>query len=70
MKASPVLIVSIVCLAFAVLLYLTSVAGLIFEKASSPTDMGLVSTTVVFLLFGIFGLLLHKVRSAEAESQA
>ncbi len=58
---------SIASIAFGVILYLTSVLGLFFKAASPPLDVGLLSTTGIFVLFGVLGLMLAKAR---AESSA
>lgn len=49
---------SIASLVFGVLFYVVAVAGLLWP-ATQPSDVGLVSTTAVFVLFGAFGLLLR-----------
>jgi hypothetical protein len=49
---------SVLVLAFGILLYVGSVAGLLFARPTPPTDVGALSTFVVCLLFGIPGFLL------------
>ncbi len=55
---------SFVSLAIAVILYLASVTGIFYGAATPPGDIGLVSTTLVFLLLGAAGLALDRVRAA------
>jgi hypothetical protein len=51
-------ILSYASLAFGALFYILSVAGLLWKAATPPLDVGLVSTSAVFVLFGLVGLLL------------
>ncbi len=57
---------SFASLAFGAILYLVSVTGVAYEAATPPGDIGLVSTVLVFLLFGVFGLLLVRAQTADA----
>lgn len=59
MKLTPATVLSILCLVFGVGLYLIGVAGLLWPS-TSPTDVGLLSTSIVFALFGVLGLLLAR----------
>ena len=56
MQLSKVL--SYASLAYGVLFYLAGVSGMLWAKASPPLDVGLVSTSVIFILMGAVGLLL------------
>lgn len=57
MQLSKVL--SLASLVVGVLYYLVGVLGLLWPK-SPPGDVGLVSTAVVFILFGLVGLLVDR----------
>jgi hypothetical protein len=57
MRTSKVL--SLLSLAFGVLFFAQGTAGFLWP-ASPAMDVGLFSTSAVFVLFGVFGLLLHK----------
>ncbi|MEK6985538.1 MAG: hypothetical protein AABX89_04045 [Candidatus Thermoplasmatota archaeon] len=48
---------SFASLVFGVLFYLVGVLGLLWP-ATAPLDVGLTSTSAIFILFGLFGLLL------------
>ena len=50
-------ILSVASLAVGVLFYLTGVLGLLWPK-SPPMDVGLLSTSAIFVLFGLVGLLI------------
>jgi len=52
-------VLSLASIVLGVLFYLQGVLGLLFEKATSPTDVGLVSTSALFVLFGLVGLMLQ-----------
>ena len=56
-------IVSVVCIAVGVLFYFQGVLGLLWPK-SPPMDVGLLSTSVLFILFGLVGLLLDRKTAA------
>lgn len=51
-------ILALASLVFGLLFYVVAVAGLLWP-ATPPTDVGLVATSAVFVLFGAFGLLLR-----------
>ncbi|HEX2066063.1 MAG TPA: hypothetical protein VHI93_04540 [Candidatus Thermoplasmatota archaeon] len=51
-------VLSVASIAFAALFYLTGVLGLLWPK-TDPLDVGLLSTSVLFLLFGLVGLLVR-----------
>ena len=59
MKLTPATGLSLACLVFGIGFYLVGVAGLLWPK-TSPADVGLLSTCVVFVLFGVLGLLLAR----------
>ena len=52
-------VLSLVSIALGVLFYLQGILGLLFEKATPPGDVGLVSTSALFILLGLVGLLLE-----------
>ncbi|HUR62669.1 MAG TPA: hypothetical protein VM286_09940 [Candidatus Thermoplasmatota archaeon] len=52
-------IVSLVCIVLGVLFYLQGVLGLLWPR-SPPLDVGLLSTSALFVLFGLVGLLLDR----------
>ncbi|MGB0653181.1 MAG: hypothetical protein ACPGQL_08265 [Thermoplasmatota archaeon] len=66
MEKDVTTILSFVSIAFGVLLYLASVLGLFYDNATPPADIGLLSTVLVFVLFGVFGILLSKARAEAA----
>lgn len=51
-------VLSLASLAVGVLFYLTGVLGLLWPK-SPPMDVGLLSTSAIFVLFGLVGLLVQ-----------
>ena len=51
---------SILVLAFGVLVYIGAVAGLLFAEATPPGDVGALSLLIICLLFGAYGFLLIK----------
>ncbi|MCA1811084.1 MAG: hypothetical protein LC623_03620 [Halobacteriales archaeon] len=51
-------VLSLASLAVGVLFYLTGVLGLLWPK-SPPMDVGLLSTSAIFALFGLVGLLVQ-----------
>jgi hypothetical protein len=51
---------SLACLIAGAAFYLASVSGLLFGAPTSPADVGLVSTSAIFVLFGLVGLLLGR----------
>ncbi len=56
------LVLGIVSLVIGVLLFAVSVGG-VFWPATPVSDLGMLSTVFVFILFGGLGLLLHKQTS-------
>ncbi|HUR63630.1 MAG TPA: hypothetical protein VM241_04025 [Candidatus Thermoplasmatota archaeon] len=50
-------VLSLASIVLGVLFYLAGVLGLLWPK-SPPMDVGLLSTSVLFVLFGLVGLLL------------
>lgn len=65
MQKNTATILGIVSAVFGLLLYVTSVAG-VFFPATPPTDPGMLWTSVVFILFGVFGFLLGKEQGKTA----
>jgi len=61
---NPGKILALGCLAIGVLFYVAAVAGLMWP-ATPPMDVGVVSTSGVFILLGLLGLLL-KDRPAQS----
>jgi len=59
------LVLSIASLAFGVLFYVASVAGLLWSKPTPPLDHGLVPTAAVFVLFGLVGLVVARGQPVE-----
>lgn len=57
MRTSKVL--ALACLAVGVLFYVVAIAGLLWP-ATKPTDVGLLSTSGVLVLFGLAGLALRE----------
>jgi uncharacterized membrane protein YiaA len=53
-------ILSWLSLGFGVVLYLVGVTGLLWP-ATPPTDVGLLASSLVFVLFGVIGLRLAKI---------
>ncbi|MGB1587123.1 MAG: hypothetical protein ACPHID_08790 [Thermoplasmatota archaeon] len=51
---------SVAALVFGVLFFVLSIALI----GASPADIGMLSTTIIFVLFGVFGLLLGKQQTA------
>ena len=60
-----ILVTSLALVGAAVLIYLLAVTGLLFARATPPTDLGLYSITVVLLGFGVAGLLLRRAKMKE-----
>ncbi len=50
-------IVALCSLALGVLFYLAAIAGIMWP-ATPPMDVGVISTSAVFVLFGLLGLML------------
>lgn len=67
MEANAPTILGALSLLLAVVLYLVSVTGLLYSAPTAPSDIGLVSTTLVFLLFGLGGLVLGRWQTAAKE---
>jgi hypothetical protein len=67
MKWNLTAVLALVSLAFGVLLFILSVAG-VFWPPTPVTDVGLLSTTTVFVALGIVGLLLARRQTAPAPS--
>ena len=56
-----------VSLVVGLVLYLVAVTGAFFAEATPPADIGLVSTTAVFVLFGLGGLAMGRLQTATSE---
>lgn len=56
-------VLSLASIAVGVLFYLVGVLGLLWPK-SPPMDVGLVSTSAIFVLFGVAGLFVEPKRAA------
>jgi hypothetical protein len=56
-------VLSLASIVLGVLFYLTGVLGLLWP-ASPPLDVGLVSTSVLFVLFGLVGLTMREPTAA------
>jgi hypothetical protein len=61
---------SLALLALGILIFIAAVAGVLFGKATPATDIGLYSTTVVFLGFGVGGLLLRAAKIRQGANAA
>lgn len=48
------------CVVVGVVFYLAGVSGLLFGNATPPGDVGLVSVTLVLVLFGVVGIMLTR----------
>jgi hypothetical protein len=59
-------VLSIASLAFGVLFYLGSVGGIFWNESTPPLDHGVVPVSLIFVLFGVLGLLLGRGRPATA----
>ncbi|MES2153971.1 MAG: hypothetical protein V4510_02455 [bacterium] len=57
---------AVASLAVGVVFYLGSVGGMLWGKASPPADVGVVSTSAVFVLFGVLGLMLKDDQAPQA----
>lgn len=66
MKWNLAAVLSVACIAFAALFFLASVTGLLFAEPTPVTDVGLLSTVGIALLFGVFGMLLSRRLAAGA----
>ncbi len=58
MQKNTATILGIASAVFGVLLFLVSVTGVFFGAATSVTDPGMLSTVIVFVLFGVVGYFL------------
>ena len=68
MNQKRLTILSWASLAFGVVLYLIGVSG-IFWPATPPADVGLLASSLVFVLFGVVGLRLAKIVHGGATHQ-
>jgi hypothetical protein len=62
MKMDAGTLLSGVCLVLGVGFYVAGVAGFLWTK-TAPGDVGLLSTSAVFVLFGVLGLVLKKAQA-------
>lgn len=56
-------VLSWACLVAGVLFYIAAISGLMFGNATPPGDVGVVSTSLVLVLFGGAGLLLLRAKA-------